>query len=90
LNITEIYYGTLITRAPTGNIYQEYNNDNGPSQLGVIAHRLIKYGYNIPSRFVIDEKKKKFAIIVSKNSTHNNMIAVGVTIDLQFEWNFRE
>jgi len=89
-NITNIYYGTLITRAAMRNIYQEDNNVTHPNRFGVIAHSLIENGTNLSSRFVIDEKNKKFAIIISNSATYNNMIADGVSIDIQFEWNFRE
>ncbi len=90
LNITDIYYGTLITGAAMKNIYREENNVIGPKTFGIIANSLFKFGYNLPTRFLIDEKNKKFAIIVSNNSMYENTIASGVCVDLEFEWNFRE
>jgi hypothetical protein len=89
LKITGIYYGTLITRAAMRNIYKE-DNITDDKQLGIIAHELAISGYNLPSRFRIDEQSKKFTILVSNNSMYDITIADDVTIDLLFEWNFHE
>lgn len=73
------------------NISKDYNNIiDAVNKFGFIAHNLITTGYDIPSRFEIDEKNKKFAIISTNNSTYNHKIPAGVDVDLKLEWNFRE
>jgi hypothetical protein len=73
------------------NIHKEYHNiTNSLNEFGFIAHNLITTGYDIPTRFEINEKNKKFAIISTNNSTYDRMIPNGDHINLKFEWNFRE
>ena len=89
LNITGIYYGTLITRAAMKNIDKE-NNTTNDKRLGIIANELTLSGYNLPSRFIIDEQSRKFAIVISNDSRYDPAIPNGASIDLIFEWSFRE
>jgi hypothetical protein len=89
LKITGIYYGTLITRAAMTNIDKE-DNITDDKRLGIIANELTISGYNLPSRFIIDEQSRKFAIVIANNSMIDPTIAVGASIDLLFEWSFRE
>ena len=86
--ITDIHYGTLITGAAMRNIHRPNSIVDGYDEFGIIAHRLMNDEYNASFSFDIDMEKKKLAIIAKLDLTLEN--TSDISIELKFEWNFRE
>lgn len=82
--ITDIYYGTLITGAAMKNLHGTDNN----AAFGIIAQRLIDNDVEISYHLHIDTIKKKLAIVGIFNVHEPGLFEKRTTV--KFEWNFHE
>lgn len=80
-NITNVHYGTFIMGASVNNIIDTDNAD----VFGLIAHRLINDEHNLRICLRIDQQDRKFAIIVSYESSSRHHDS---STDIAFEWTF--
>ena len=75
--IANVHYGTFIVGTAMRNITGANNVDD----FGFIAHRLVDNERNMHIRLQIDERERKFSIIISCTGEYSST-------DLAFEWTF--
>lgn len=87
-NITDIYYGTVITGAAMKNLQRTRSIIANDDKYGIIAHRLMNSDVPTAIHLDIDINKSRIAIITTTNIFDG--YANDISTKIKFEWNFQE